>query len=57
MFTVEDKLGAVQEAGVVKEHGVPNVRFPAALVNAVVNVDVPTYATKPDVVAQVKPTD
>jgi len=56
LVTIEDKLGAVHEAGIVIEHGVPNVRL-VVLLKLVVTNAVPTYAVNPDVVTHVRPAD
>ena len=57
LFTIDDKLGAVHDDGIEIEQGVPNVRFPAVELKFVTDVEVPTYAVKPDVVTHVNPAD
>lgn len=42
LFTIDDKLGAVHDDGIVNEHGVPKVRFAFVALKLVTDVDVPT---------------
>ena len=50
LFTIDDKLGAVHDDGIVNEHGVPKVRFALVALKFVTDVEVPTYPVNPDVV-------
>jgi hypothetical protein len=57
LVTIDDKLGAVHDDGIEIEQGVPKVRFAFVALKLVTDVDVPTYAVKPDVVTHVNPAD